>query len=281
MRIPSCARELATRAIPRLRAVFRKRARDGCPRSAGDGELALALVADGYDVTAIDPRAPEGAIFRRLTLEEFDDELVGFDAVVASLSLHHVESLGVAFDKVASFLRPGGTLVLQEFARERLSGATARWYHEQRRARNEDGVPASFNAWLHEAERDLADVHPFNELRRELDRLFVERVLEEVAYLYSHRLDDAVEPVERALIGLEPSRRRASCTQASSAASSAARAEAATRQPAYHCAGTQRPRSRSGDTCRRPRSTASQRQKPSLPSVFSSRPNTSVRPSMR
>ena len=165
----------------------------------GDGQLALALDADGYDVTAIDPRAPDGPIFRRLTLEEFDDE-PAFDAVVASLSLHHVENLGVAFDKVASFLRPGGTLVLQEFARERLSGATARWYHEQRRARNEDGVPASFDAWLHESEHDLADVHPFNELRRELDRLFVERVLEEVAYLYSHRLDDAVEPVERALI---------------------------------------------------------------------------------
>ena len=150
-------------------------------------------------MTAIDPRAPDGPIFRRVTLEAFDDERA-FDAVVASLSLHHVENLGVAFDKVASFLRPGGTLVLQEFARERLSGATARWYHEQRLARNEDGVPASFDAWLHESEHDLADVHPFNELRRELDRLFVERVMEEVAYLYSHRLDDAVEPVERALI---------------------------------------------------------------------------------
>ena len=165
----------------------------------GDGELALALAANGYDVTAIDPRAPEGGIFRRLTLEELDDEL-GFDAIVASLSLHHVENVAAAFDKVASLLRPGGTLVLQEFARERLRGATARWYHEQRRARNEDGVPASFDAWLHESEHDLADVHPFDELRRELDRLFVERVLEEVPYLYSHRLDDAVEPVERALI---------------------------------------------------------------------------------
>ena len=165
----------------------------------GDGELALALDADGYDVTAIDPRAPDGPIFRRVTLEAFDDERA-FDAIVASLSLHHVESLGEAFDKVASLLRPGGTLVLQEFAREKLSGPTARWYHEQRRAGNEDRVPASFAAWLHESEHDLADVHPFDELRRELDRLFVERVLEEVAYLYSHRLDDSVEPVERKLI---------------------------------------------------------------------------------
>jgi SAM-dependent methyltransferase len=165
----------------------------------GDGELALALAADGYDVIAIDPRAPEGAIFLAVTLEAFDDERAS-DAVVASLSLHHVENLAAAFDKVASLLRPGGTLVLQEFARERLSGATAHWYHEQRLARNEEDVPASFDAWLHESEHDFAAVHPFNELRRELDRLFVERVIEEVPYLYSHRLDEAVEPVERALV---------------------------------------------------------------------------------
>lgn len=165
----------------------------------GDGELALALAADGYDVTAIDPRAPEGAVFRRVTLEAFD-EARGFDAVVASLSLHHVESLRSAFDKVASFLRPGGTLVMQEFLRERLSGATARWYHQQRLASNEDSVPAGFDAWPLESEHDLADVHPFSELRRELDRLFVERVVDEVPYLYSHPLDDGVEPVERALI---------------------------------------------------------------------------------
>jgi SAM-dependent methyltransferase len=165
----------------------------------GDGELALALAADGYDVTAIDPRAPDGPIFHRVTLEAFDDERA-FDAIVASLSLHHVENLSVAFDKVASFLLPRGTLILQEFARERLAGDTARWYHEQLRAADGDSVAESFDAWLRDSERDLADVHPFSELRRELDRLFVERVLVEVPYLYAYRLDDAVEPVERALI---------------------------------------------------------------------------------
>jgi len=165
----------------------------------GDGELALALSVDGYDVTAIDPRAPEGAIFRRVKLEELDGAL-GFHAVVASLSLHHVESLGAAFDKVAALLQPGGTLVLQEFARERLSGATARWYHQQLRAWNEANVADDFDAWTQEAEHDLADVHPFAELRRELDRLFVEREFVEVPYLYAYRLDDDIEPVERALI---------------------------------------------------------------------------------
>ena len=39
----------------------------------GKGELAQALARAGYSVTAIDPRAPEGPIFRRLGIEEFSD----------------------------------------------------------------------------------------------------------------------------------------------------------------------------------------------------------------
>jgi SAM-dependent methyltransferase len=39
----------------------------------GDGQLSLELSDLGYRVIAIDPRAPEGAIFRRVSLEEFED----------------------------------------------------------------------------------------------------------------------------------------------------------------------------------------------------------------
>ena len=63
----------------------------------GHGELARALAEAGYDVTAIDPEAPDGAIFRRVTLEELSDD-DSYDAVVASVSLHHVEALDPAFD---------------------------------------------------------------------------------------------------------------------------------------------------------------------------------------
>ena len=61
----------------------------------GDGSLARELASAGYDVLAIDPVAPDGPIFRRTTLEELDDPGL-FDAVVASLSLHHVHDLGAA-----------------------------------------------------------------------------------------------------------------------------------------------------------------------------------------
>jgi 2-polyprenyl-3-methyl-5-hydroxy-6-metoxy-1,4-benzoquinol methylase len=73
----------------------------------GEGELALALARVGHSVTAIDPRAPEGPIFRRVGIEEFTDP-GRFDHVVASLSLHHVEDLGIALDKIADLLRAGG-----------------------------------------------------------------------------------------------------------------------------------------------------------------------------
>src|SRR5262245_61470673 len=117
----------------------------------GNGTFALALAADGYEVTAVDPKAPEGMPFRRMRIEDYDDERP-FDAVVASLSLHHVDDLRGAVDRIASLLRPGGFVLVDEFARERFTGATARWYHLQRLALAAAGgdageVPAAFDDW--------------------------------------------------------------------------------------------------------------------------------------
>jgi 2-polyprenyl-3-methyl-5-hydroxy-6-metoxy-1,4-benzoquinol methylase len=58
----------------------------------GSGELARALAADGFEVVGVDPKAPDGEIFRRTTIEELGDEGL-FDGAVASLSLHHVHDL--------------------------------------------------------------------------------------------------------------------------------------------------------------------------------------------
>ncbi len=82
----------------------------------GDGQLALALTASGHDVTAIDPVAPAGPIFERVTLEEFAAS-DPFDAVVASRSLHHVPDLDLALDKIAQ-LAP--LVIVEEFAWDRL-----------------------------------------------------------------------------------------------------------------------------------------------------------------
>ena len=170
----------------------------------GKGVLALALAERGFDVTAIDPNAPGGPIFRQVRLEDFSDER-GFDAVVASLSLHHIHDLGGALDRIASFLPPAGPLVVDEWAPERLAGRTAHWYFEQRRAlaqagRTESDVPDAFDAWERQTAASLADLHTSSTIRSELGPRFAERLFEWRPFLYSRRLDDTLEPVERALI---------------------------------------------------------------------------------
>jgi SAM-dependent methyltransferase len=168
----------------------------------GRGELAVALAAARYDVTALDPEAPEGAVFRRVTLEEFD-EPGPFDAVVASRSLHHVPDLAIALDKVAGLLRPGGVLVLREFAKERLDEATAEWYYGQRRALAAAGraaAPASLADCRTEWEEDHADIHGYEAMRRELDRRFEGRYFAWEPYLHRELEGVASEVLERTLI---------------------------------------------------------------------------------
>jgi SAM-dependent methyltransferase len=114
----------------------------------GAGELAQALSERGYDVVAIDPEAPDGPIFRRTTIEAYD-EPGEFDAVVASLSLHHVHELGAALDKVLRLLL--GPLILNEFAWDRREPMTPEWKEEH------------------------AGLHGYGAMRAELDARFEER----------------------------------------------------------------------------------------------------------
>jgi SAM-dependent methyltransferase len=114
----------------------------------GQGQLALALPAAGYDVVAIDPEAPEGKIFRRTTVEAFDDP-EPFDAIVASLSLHHIHDLSAGLDKLVRLLR--GPLILNEFAWDRREPMTPEWEEE------------------HEG------LHGYGAMRKELDARFEER----------------------------------------------------------------------------------------------------------
>lgn len=170
----------------------------------GVGELAVALARADYSVTAVDPEAPRGTIFRRTLIENFSDN-VPFDAVVSSVSLHHVEDVTVVLDKIESLLRHGGLLVLEEFAKERLAGTTARWYYHQRQALaavaiDETPIPDDFEAWLRRWQADHADIHPLAELRAEIDRRFTQHFIGWVPYLFDYWLTDALEPLERELI---------------------------------------------------------------------------------
>ena len=163
----------------------------------GNGRLARALDDLGYRVVAIDPAAPEGAIFQAVSLEEFADP-AGFDAVVASRALHHIPDLAGALSKLHRLLVPDGRLILVEHAFERLDETTARWYLEKRRA-TDPGAPSSLQACLAEWEADHAGLHDYTAMRRELDRHFTERWFAWTPSLYLE-LGEAWEQEERRLI---------------------------------------------------------------------------------
>ena len=150
------------------------------------GGVTPALAAAGYDVLAVDPEAPEGRLYRRITIEELDDP-GPFGAVVAGNVLHHVDPLGAALDKLAS-LAP--LLVLDEFAWNHIDKPTAEWYERRHRslvaARAEPKGPPDLAEWR-ERHRDL---HPYETLRRELDARYDKRHFEWQPYFH-YWLDDA------------------------------------------------------------------------------------------
>lgn len=169
----------------------------------GGGALARALDRAGYAVTAIDPAAPEGAIFRRLKLEDFEEH-ERFDAVVASCSLHHVTHLGPALDKLVRLLDPGGALVLDEFAWDRLDLVTAEWFYGQQRALaaagRGDKAPATLEDCRRDWEHEHVGLHGYETMRSELDRRFDERYFAWTPYLNRLLHGVASEELERGLI---------------------------------------------------------------------------------
>lgn len=144
---------------------------------------------------AIDPVAPEGPIFRRASLEELVDA-GSFDAVVASLSLHHIHDLRAAVERIAT-LAP--LLLVNEFGWDLFDEPTADWYEGQRRVlvaagRQPKGGPAA------EWEQEHQGLHGYEALRAELEARFHERSSNRGPFLYRSLDDASSEPLERALI---------------------------------------------------------------------------------
>jgi SAM-dependent methyltransferase len=152
----------------------------------GAGDLARGLAALDHAVVAIDPDAPEGPLYRQVTLEELD-EPGPFDAVVASRSLHHVPDLDVAVEKIDSLLVRGGLVLLDDYAKERFDEPTAAWYYAHRRTIAAGGgpeAPASLAECLREWEHDDSHIHGELDMRKALDRRFREQVFARVPYLW-------------------------------------------------------------------------------------------------
>ena len=158
------------------------------------GGVTPALVAAGYDVLAIDPRAPEGPNYRRITLEELEPE--PFDAVVAGRVLHHVTPLAPALAKLAH-LAP--LLLADEFAWNLIDADAQRWYERLYQQLREAGRSPTGPEDLDQWRWRHADLHSSETLCSALDAVYETVELEWRPYLY-HWLGQETEAEERAAI---------------------------------------------------------------------------------
>lgn len=155
----------------------------------GDGLLADKLRADGYTVTAIDidPVWARPGI-RIADICGFRDG-EAYDAVVFSLSLHHVDDLGCALNAAGALLRPGGRLVVDEFAHEAADAAIADRYF---------GAAGSLGRWR-EKHRSF---HTGSAMLEAVARRFTITSLARAPYLYRYLEDESLRPVE-SVLGLQ------------------------------------------------------------------------------
>lgn len=104
----------------------------------GRGALAAALTGRGYDVTGIDRDAGMVASTRARGVPAIHTDVLDvtdhtFDVLLFTRSLHHAEDLGGTLHHARSLLRPGGSLIIEEFAWERVDWTAAAFLYDHRR----------------------------------------------------------------------------------------------------------------------------------------------------
>jgi SAM-dependent methyltransferase len=154
----------------------------------GDGALADRLRGSGHAVTAIDidPELARPGV-RIADICGFHDE--PFDAVVFSLSLHHVSDLGCALNAAGRLLAGSGRLIIDEFAHEAADAAIADRYF---------GSAGSLRRWR-EKHRPL---HTGTAMVEAVARRFTMRSIERVPYLYRYLEDESLRSAE-SVLGLQ------------------------------------------------------------------------------
>ena len=163
---------------------------------AGDGELARLLAAAGYDVLAIDPEPGAGDVLP-VALAELDEPEASFDAAVAVVSLHHIDPLGDSCERLARVLRPGATLVVDEFDIDLFDERAESWWLEQRRALD---AAVEISTLAEKLAHMRAELHPLTRIQAELEAHFELGPPMRGSYLYRWHLDDALRLPEEELI---------------------------------------------------------------------------------
>jgi SAM-dependent methyltransferase len=163
---------------------------------AGDGELAHLLMAAGYAVVAIDPE-PGADHVHPVALAELDEPEASFDAAIAVVSLHHIDPLVESCERLAEVLRPGATLIVDEFDIDRFDEHAEAWWLEQRRVLDAE---VSISALREKLAHMRTELHPLTRIQATLEAHFDLGPPLRGSYLYRWHLDDALRPLEEELI---------------------------------------------------------------------------------
>ncbi len=161
---------------------------------AGNGELSAVLRDAGYDMVAIDP-AGEGDVVP-VALLDLDEPDASFDSALAVVSLHHVEPFEPSCAKLAGLVRPGGTLVVDEFDVARFDEASAAWLVERwgETGREHGRSPAEM------VDHMRAHLHPLDTIRATLGGWFELGPQMRASYLYRWYLGEEFRAGEEELI---------------------------------------------------------------------------------
>jgi 2-polyprenyl-3-methyl-5-hydroxy-6-metoxy-1,4-benzoquinol methylase len=164
---------------------------------AGRGRFVAAARDAGYDATGIEPsargvdgaRETYGVALERAGIEDAAVGHASLDAVSLWHVLEHLDDPGAALDRVASWLRPGGTLLVgvPNLASLQARVGGARWYHLDLPRHRTHFTPAGLSALLEAhgfevvAEHHvLAEHNPFG-----MWQSLVSRATRRPSYLYN------------------------------------------------------------------------------------------------
>lgn len=186
----------------------------------GKGRVAQAFAQRGASVTAIDksPESVDSAMASGIAASTIDFiEFAGepFDIILFSRSLHHIEPLDAAVDKLFQLLGKGGVAVVEDFAVEKCTRKEAQWRYDVSALLEAAGVYSEWeNKHKHAGEEHKKPLDPMERWHKRyyvdhsiadsqtmiaaLQKRFASMHIETAPYLYRYFVEDLL-PTEHAL----------------------------------------------------------------------------------
>lgn len=128
----------------------------------GDGGLVDRLTELGFDAIGVDPHAPPHPRLIKAAVEDATG-LGEFDAITATMSLHHAELPDVV-QALGGHLRPDGRLFVSEFAWDAYDDRAAAWLADHDRSDTDNSIAG----WR----REHSELHTWATVRDALSNRF-------------------------------------------------------------------------------------------------------------